>query len=272
MKGKLKTIVILFGMSLFFLGSLLLLLSSVFEFPDVFGIISFGMVILSFICSTFGFFYCIVHATTNKRFSNELKILHAVLLVIFRQYYIPIYYCFNVIKKKKPVGILISISYFFGFFLLLASIFMGVDTNNINLNRQKKVVTNDNMVTVTLDNDYVCDDIIGYNGIECSNMSNKLTICNYSNNENEETLFQVHYEDIIRSLNDSGIDVNVIAEESNYVVLQCDESERKIVVELKILNDNLFSIVEFDTRSGEDYYYFNKISKTIISNISDNFM
>ncbi len=272
MKNRIKTLVILLGMSLCFFGSVLLLLSEVLKLSSKFSIIAFVMIIISYLCSIFGFFYCIVHATTNKKFNTEQKVLHSILIIIFRKYYIPIYYCFNVIKKKKPIGILVSISYFFACINLVISIFGVSSVDYINSLRKKVVVTNDNLVMVTLDNDYVCEDIMGYNGIECSNMYNKLTVYTFSNNENEEILFQVHYEDIIRGLEESGINVIVVSEESNYVVLQEEESERKIIVELKRLNNELFAIIEFDTRSGDDSYYFNNISENIVSNTVDSFM
>ena len=256
MKNILKTIVVLFGMSFFFFGCLLTLLSEVLKLPENLSVVVIVMFIISLICAIFAFFYCLIHATTNKKFSNEQKILHAILMLIFRQFYTPVYYTFFVIKIKKVLGILVSASYILGLFILLMSAFMGEVDSDYN-DQQQKVITNDSLVEVTLDKNYICD------GIECFNNSNDIEIHNYLNVENRDSIFEEYYGDIIAGLETSDLKVKNVEEKDNLIVISFEQNSQKKIIELKIYSESLFSIIEFNSYIGNEDYYTRVLSPNI---------
>ena len=258
MKNSLKDFAIIIGPYLYFLGF-------AFEFLDL---VFVGTVFLlvGLICYVFARIYCIYYVAKNRKSYEDKWILHLILLLMFSPFYIPIFYIHFVLNKKLVWSILCAALY--PIILILMVVLLIIKDFNINLDEYKTIITKDELVSVSVSNEYKCrTNAIGDASLICTGYDDKtyFELYNYQNEENYKDIFDSIYESkLLKYKSKNNVQVTNENKKELYATFTVIDGylTYQMTIELKVLDDNVVTILV-----NYDYSYSNNYNE-IFSSIS----
>lgn len=182
---------------------LLLLLSLKFYFSDKFvlnEVIYWILIIILFFISIITLittlFYTINHIL-NEQNTIFKKIIHFILLIVFNVVYIPFYYGFYLVNEKLlgiimpivNIGVIVLFSFASNQYIL--DYFRQLDSKNFFLPTDTTYLSKNNLFTIDVTFDYVCNDEMGDYVVACDNHNDDSFLGVYSYEYSKYSLGQL---------------------------------------------------------------------------------
>ena len=269
MGSKLKSITILFGPYLYFIGIILLFLEKVGP-----GIIS---IIIGGICAVFARIYCIYHVIKNRKEIKDIWVVHLIMLLFIGILYVPIYYWLYVMKKNIVFGILGAIAYPILIVLVVCAVMYFAATHSDDLDYRTHV-TKDELVSVSLPNNYTCKTSSNSYSIECTDSNDSflglinLPIDVYFEEDINIEDFDYYYYKIVDYYKDK---YEVRNENKRYNHASFDFTKYgesySATMEVKILDEKISTIIVYICKDEEIHNYnsiFSSIGLAEFNNIA----
>lgn len=266
MKEKIRNILVMEGGDLAVVPLFFMCLFSVIAVVNA-GFEKFKTLFIVLACLTFvgvaiviySLIWCLINTWKDKSISRNRKIVITILLLIFDIYYIPIYYCKYVTKKRLWYGILDCVLYAVFYLLSIGLGFSAILIGN-TYDKISDYTSNDGLISASLNGNWDClTEEIGGHALYCYNLKNDDTIgiFNYTDREVDAAAGLLDFH--AKQINDTYIEesYSVIDEKKLNkrieTVLKSGEKELTTIVDAKIVDDNLITIVVYVLEDDDDF-------------------